>query len=82
MGMSIKPQMHFWPGRVLVWFSCGAPSAVADFPAVFLDRAKKERQLGRRIMADCYLDELDPNAGNYDDEPSIECGAVCIMPKE
>jgi len=27
-----------------------------------------------------YLDELPPDAGKYDSEPSIECGPVCVQP--
>lgn len=49
-----------------------------DYPEVFAQRAAMERKLGRRIMSECYLDELDPNAGKYDEEPSIECGTVCV----
>lgn len=52
-----------------------------DFPAEFERMAKKERELGYAILKDkngmVYLDELDPNRGNYGREPDIECSFVC-----
>lgn len=34
-----------------------------DFPDVFEKRAKMERDINRRILKECFLDELDPNRG-------------------
>ena len=55
-----------------------------DFPDVFDRMAKKERELnaainkkyvkGKRIRV--FLDELDPNAGRYEEE-KISCGLFC-----
>lgn len=57
-----------------------------DFPDVFEKMAKIERQLdvainktyagdGKRKRV--FLDELDENAGRYQNEPSIGCGVLC-----
>jgi len=56
-----------------------------DFPEVFARMAAQERDLNvainkrydgpKRIRV--FLDELDPNAGNYRSEPSISCGLFC-----
>lgn len=48
-----------------------------DFPEVFESRAKLERLLGCRIPKECYLDELDPNRGNADEEIMEDCGIFC-----
>jgi hypothetical protein len=56
-----------------------------DFPEDFERMAKMEREIGATILKDrswgvtsrVYLDELDPDAGRYNDEPDIECGVVC-----
>lgn len=58
-----------------------------DFPAVFQRMAKLERKLGRSILRGgkdlsgerprLFLDELDPNFGNYQAEEYIECGLMC-----
>jgi len=59
------------------------------FPEVFERMAKVERELdvainktysapgrkGERVRV--FLDELDPDAGNYEAEPSLECGLLC-----
>lgn len=50
-----------------------------DFPDVFEDRAKMEREIGHSIIKDCYLDELDPEAGRMQDEIMTECGIFCMM---
>jgi hypothetical protein len=40
--------------------------------------AREERgESGERIKIPVYLDELDPRAGNYDSEPSFQCGLFC-----
>jgi len=57
-----------------------------DFPDVFDRMAKTERRIGAainktykgdKVRKVIYLDELDPNAGRYDDEPDIFCGINC-----
>jgi len=58
-----------------------------DYPDVFNATAKLERDIGAAInkryegetRIPVYLDELDPNAGNYSAEPDIECGLLCQM---
>jgi PP-loop superfamily ATP-utilizing enzyme len=40
--------------------------------------AREERgESGERIKIPVYLDELDPDAGNYDSEPSFQCSLFC-----
>lgn len=56
-----------------------------DFPEVFDRMAKLERELnvalnkkyvkGKRVRV--FLDELDPSAGNYKEEPDTGCGIAC-----
>ena len=29
-----------------------------------------------------FLDELDPDAGNYEAEPALECGLLCGVQEE
>lgn len=48
-----------------------------DFPEVFESRAKLERLLGCRCLKECFLDELDPNRGNVDEEIMEDCGIFC-----
>ena len=57
-----------------------------DFPLVFERMAKMERKIGAAINKTykgdklrkvIYLDELDPSAGRYGDEPDIFCGVIC-----
>lgn len=48
-----------------------------DFPDVFLSRAKLERELGCRILKECYLDELEPNRGRMSDEVMESCSLMC-----
>lgn len=62
-----------------------------DFPEVFQRQSKMERILGTTVLrregpknADgsrtslpLYLDELPPDAGRYESEPSIKCGIIC-----
>lgn len=60
-----------------------------DFPAIFWRMAGMELLLGRTINVDriggtrkrIYLRELKPDAGRYEEEPDISCGAVCVMPE-
>lgn len=60
-----------------------------DFPEVFARMAKVERELdvaickteptidGVRQRIRIFLDELDPSAGRYKEEPPIPCGFLC-----
>jgi 3'-phosphoadenosine 5'-phosphosulfate sulfotransferase (PAPS reductase)/FAD synthetase len=64
-----------------------------DFPDVFERMSKVERNLnvainktykntgldedGKPIRQRVFLDELDPDAGNYETDPVIECGISC-----
>lgn len=45
--------------------------------------AAEERRLGFALLKvkgkPCYLDELPPDAGRYQDEPNIECGPLCSL---
>jgi len=54
-----------------------------DFPGVFADRAKMEREIGHSILHDengpIFLDELDPNAGRMSDEILEDCSIFCQM---
>lgn len=57
-----------------------------DFPDVFADRAKMEREIGHSILHDkngmIFLDELDPNAGRMSEEIMEECSIACQMALE
>lgn len=47
-----------------------------DFPEVFENRAKLEREIGASCIKGVYLDELEPNRGNtYEIIP--ECSLMC-----
>lgn len=58
-----------------------------DFPEVFERMARQERKMnvainkryekGQRIRV--FLDELDPSAGRYEEEPEISCGPQCEL---
>lgn len=57
-----------------------------DFPDAFDNMAKLERKFNAAICKSykgdgkrkrVFLDELDPEAGNYKSEPSISCGVMC-----
>lgn len=55
-----------------------------DFPAVFDYAAKICQRIGHSPIKDKHgkpimLDELDPSAGRYEDEPSVECGVTCEL---
>ena len=53
-----------------------------DFPEQFDRMAKLERFKGQTVLKDVYLDELPPDAGNYPQEPDIQCGIFCHMAEE
>ena len=58
-----------------------------DFPETFEEMARIEEELGRTICKTTIsgvrtrvtLRQLPPDAGRYDDEPDISCGAACQM---
>ena len=50
-----------------------------DFPDVFENRAKLERELNCRILKDCFLDELDPLRGKLSDEIPTDCNIFCML---
>jgi hypothetical protein len=61
-----------------------------DFPEVFLEMSKIERELdrkickiewrekGKRFLKRVFLDELPTDVGVYADEPEVECGITCL----
>ena len=53
-----------------------------DFPEQFDRMAKLERFKGQTVLKDVYLDELPPDAGNYPQEPDIQCGIFCHMAEQ
>lgn len=54
-----------------------------DFPEVFADRAKMEREIGHSILHDkngmIFLDELDPKAGRMSEEIMEDCSIFCQL---
>ena len=48
-----------------------------DFPEVFERRAREERAIGHSCIKGHFLDELDPNAGNFDTEVLPMCSFDC-----
>ena len=54
-----------------------------DFPDVFADRAKMEREIGHTILRDkngpIYLDALDPKRGRMSAEIMEDCSIACEM---
>lgn len=54
-----------------------------DFPEVFADRAKMEREIGHSILHDKngmkFLDELDPKAGRMEKEIMQDCSIACEL---
>jgi hypothetical protein len=53
-----------------------------DFPEVFNERAKLEREIGATCIKDVYLDELDPDKGKIENEVMEECGIMCNIAYE
>lgn len=57
-----------------------------DFPEVFEEMARLERELDASILKDktgrVFLDELDPERGNHADEPSFECSLLCQVAED
>lgn len=50
-----------------------------DFPKVFEERAKLEREIGRSCIKGVFLDELDPNRGRFETEILEDCGMMCMI---
>ena len=50
-----------------------------DFPGVFENRSKLERDIGSSILKECYLDELDPDRGRMSEEIPIDCSIMCMI---
>lgn len=50
-----------------------------DFPEVFKERAKVEREIGRSCIKGVFLDELTPDAGRMSQEVLPECDIMCHM---
>jgi hypothetical protein len=48
--------------------------------------AQEARRLNVRLIRihnqRAFLDELQPNTGNYADEPEVQCGIFCEVAKE
>lgn len=57
-----------------------------DFPLVFQRMAKTERLIGASICKvgkeRVYLDELPPTAGDYPNEPEVQCGFTCELAEQ
>jgi 3'-phosphoadenosine 5'-phosphosulfate sulfotransferase (PAPS reductase)/FAD synthetase len=50
-----------------------------DYPEVFTERARQEREIGHSCISGTYLDELDPTAGKIQDEVMEDCGIYCQL---
>ena len=50
-----------------------------DFPEVFEQMAKLEREVGHSCINGVYLDELDPCRGRMEDEIMQDCGIMCYL---
>lgn len=50
-----------------------------DFPEVFEERAKLEREIGHSCLNGIYLDELDPDRGNMNMEIFPDCSIMCYL---
>ena len=50
-----------------------------DFPEVFQRRAKQEREIGHSCIKGIFLDELQPERGNMDQEIIEDCGIFCEL---
>lgn len=52
------------------------------YPEAFAEMAKLERELDHAVNKDAdgpvFLDELDPDRGDFDSEPSWECSLLCV----
>ena len=52
-----------------------------DFPEVFWERAKLEREIGASCIKGVYLDELDPSKGRHSPPIVDDCGILCELIK-
>lgn len=50
-----------------------------DFPEVFEERAKLEREIGHSCLNGIYLDELEPDRGNMNMEIFPDCSIMCYL---
>ena len=50
-----------------------------DFPEIFAERAKLEREIGHSCLNGIFLDELEPDRGRFEDEVLEECSIFCQM---
>jgi 3'-phosphoadenosine 5'-phosphosulfate sulfotransferase (PAPS reductase)/FAD synthetase len=50
-----------------------------DFPDIFAERSRQEREIGHTCIKGVYLDELDPARGKFDDEVLEECSIMCQL---
>lgn len=48
-----------------------------DFPEVFKERARLEREIGASCIKGVYLDELEPDRGRLEEEVMEECNIIC-----
>jgi hypothetical protein len=48
-----------------------------DFPEVFAERAKLEREIEATCIKGIFLDELEPDRGRIEDEVMDECSIIC-----
>ena len=48
-----------------------------DFPEVFINMSRLEREIGATCIKGVYLDELDPKRGRHDKEVLEDCSIVC-----
>ena len=57
-----------------------------DFPYVYEKRCAQSRRVGARLLnvnnVHKFLDELEEGAGNYQQEPEVQCGIFCEMAKQ
>lgn len=50
-----------------------------DFPDVFAERARLEREIGRSCIKGVFLDELAPDRGRFEEEVMEECNIICQL---
>lgn len=50
-----------------------------DFPEVFAERARLEREIGASCIKGVFLDELDPDSGRIEEEVMEDCGIMCEL---
>ena len=50
-----------------------------DFPDVFEERARLEREIDHSCINGVFLDELDPNRGKLEEEVMEECNIICQL---